>query len=81
MYIASIPGFILAIGMQFAVDSPRWLCKVGRVDDAVEVLRNLWGSSEVAKAIEDFKSVIRNDGAAMETSWLELLEEPHSRGC
>lgn len=29
LYIASVPGFILAFGMQFAVDSPRWLCKVG----------------------------------------------------
>lgn len=29
LYIASIPGFFLILGMQFAVDSPRWLCKVG----------------------------------------------------
>lgn len=29
LYIASIPGFVLILGMQFAVDSPRWLCKVG----------------------------------------------------
>lgn len=28
LYIASVPGFVLALGMQFAVDSPRWLCKV-----------------------------------------------------
>lgn len=28
LYIASVPGFILALGMQFAVESPRWLCKV-----------------------------------------------------
>lgn len=28
LYIAGIPGFVLALGMQFAVDSPRWLCKV-----------------------------------------------------
>lgn len=28
LYIASLPGFILALGMQFAVESPRWLCKV-----------------------------------------------------
>lgn len=27
LYIASVPGFVLAFGMQFAVDSPRWLCK------------------------------------------------------
>ncbi|GJT65176.1 probable plastidic glucose transporter 1 isoform X2 [Tanacetum coccineum] len=29
LYIASVPGFVLALGMQFAVESPRWLCKVG----------------------------------------------------
>lgn len=28
LYIASVPGFVLALGMEFAVDSPRWLCKV-----------------------------------------------------
>ena len=29
LYIATIPGFIVSLGMQFAVESPRWLCKVG----------------------------------------------------
>lgn len=29
LYIATIPGFIISLGMQFAVESPRWLCKVG----------------------------------------------------
>lgn len=28
LYIASIPGFFIAFGMQFAVESPRWLSKV-----------------------------------------------------
>lgn len=28
LYVASMPGFLLALGMQFAVESPRWLCKV-----------------------------------------------------
>lgn len=79
LYIASIPGFVLALGMQFAVDSPRWLCKVGRFDDAKEVINNIWGPREVEKAIEEFQSVIRNDGADLDSSWLELLEEPHSR--
>ncbi|KAL7218886.1 hypothetical protein ACSBR2_012035 [Camellia fascicularis] len=77
LYIASVPGFILSLGMQFAVDSPRWLCKVGRLEDAKEVIRNLWGPSEVNKAIEEFQSVNRNDD--LESRWLELLEQPHSR--
>ncbi|KAL2485371.1 putative plastidic glucose transporter 1 [Abeliophyllum distichum] len=46
LYIASIPGFVLALGMQFAVDSPRWLCKARRFDDAKEVINNIWGPSE-----------------------------------
>ncbi|XP_042494680.1 probable plastidic glucose transporter 1 isoform X2 [Macadamia integrifolia] len=79
LYIASLPAFILTFGMQFAVDSPRWLCKVGRLDDAKTVIRNLWGKSEVDKSIEEFQSVIRNDGSDLESSWLELLEEPHRR--
>ncbi|EEF37061.1 sugar transporter, putative [Ricinus communis] len=79
LYIASVPAFMLSLGMQFAVDSPRWLCKVGRLDDAKSVIHNLWGPSEVETAIEEFQSVIKNDGSDAGSRWLELLEEPHSR--
>ncbi|KAJ9537622.1 hypothetical protein OSB04_030355 [Centaurea solstitialis] len=79
LYIASVPGFILALGMQFAVESPRWLCKAGKLDDAREVISNLWGPSEVERSIEEFQSVLNNDGGDLDSSWSELLEEPHSR--
>ncbi|GLT80853.1 hypothetical protein SLA2020_522650 [Shorea laevis] len=78
-YIASIPGLVIALGMQFAVDSPRWLCKVGSQNAAEEIIRKLWGESEVDKAIEEFKSVIKNDGSDLDSRWLELIVEPHSR--
>ncbi|KAL5571220.1 hypothetical protein UlMin_020817 [Ulmus minor] len=81
LYIASIPGFILIFGMQFAVDSPRWLCKVGRLGDAKAVIQNLWGASQVERAIEEFQAVIKDDGSDVDSRWVELLEEPHSRGC
>lgn len=51
------------------------------LDDAKAVIRNLWGESEVDKAIEEFQSVIKNDGSDLDIQWSELLEEPHSRGC
>ncbi|KAI6672772.1 hypothetical protein NL676_000678 [Syzygium grande] len=79
LYIASVPGFIITLGMQFAVDSPRWLCKVGKVGDAREVISNLWDAAEVDKAIEEFQSVIKSDGSEVDSKWLELLEEPHLR--
>ncbi|KAB1202596.1 putative plastidic glucose transporter 1 [Morella rubra] len=79
LYIASVPGFIVTLGMQFAVDSPRWLCKAGRIDEAKAVIHDLWGASEVEKAIKEFQSVGKNDGSDLNSRWLELLEEPHSR--
>lgn len=81
LYIASIPGILVALGMQFAVDSPRWLCKAGRINDAKTVVRELWGASEVDSAIEEFQSVSKNDGSDLASRWSEILEEPHSRGC
>ncbi|WOH02655.1 hypothetical protein DCAR_0522044 [Daucus carota subsp. sativus] len=79
LYISSLPGFALVTGMQFAVESPRWLCKAGRLDDAELVIRNLWGSSKVEKAMEEFQSVIKTDGGDLHSRWSELLEEPNSK--
>ncbi|XP_059449226.1 probable plastidic glucose transporter 1 isoform X3 [Corylus avellana] len=79
LYIACVPGFILTLGMQYAVDSPRWLCKAGRFDDAKAVINDLWGAAEVEKAVQEFQSVSKNDGNDLNSRWLELLEEPHSR--
>ncbi|KAJ9686521.1 hypothetical protein PVL29_015428 [Vitis rotundifolia] len=79
LYIATIPGFIISLGMQFAVESPRWLCKAGRLNEAKAIIRSLWGVSEVDRAIEEFQAVIKNDGSDLDSNWLELLEEPHSR--
>lgn len=45
------------------------------------MIKNVWGASEVEKAIEDIQAVIKNDGSDLESSWSELLEEPNFRGC
>ncbi|XP_077214734.1 major facilitator superfamily protein isoform X2 [Tasmannia lanceolata] len=79
LYIATVPGFILIFGMQFAVESPRWLCKVGRINDAKTVICNLWGESEVNSSIEEIQSVIRNDGSDRGLGWFELFVKPHNR--
>ncbi|KAH9620983.1 hypothetical protein KSS87_008850 [Heliosperma pusillum] len=77
LYVASIPGFILTIGMQFAVESPRWLCKMGRLDDAKVVVSNLWGPTEVDKAIEEFQSVFTSTEVDTDAKWSELFQEPN----
>ncbi|KAI4319869.1 hypothetical protein MLD38_033417 [Melastoma candidum] len=79
LYFASVPGFALTLGMQFAAESPRWLCKVGRLDDAKQVILALWGPSEVDRAVEEFQSVMKSDRTDAESNWSELLEQPHLR--
>ncbi|VVA98487.1 unnamed protein product [Arabis nemorensis] len=78
-YAASMHGFLLAFGMHFAVESPRWLCKVGRLDDAKVVIKNIWGEFEVEKTVEGFHSVMKNNGSDLDSTWLELLRRPHSQ--
>ncbi|URE19556.1 Sugar transporter [Musa troglodytarum] len=80
LYIACIPGFILIFGMQFAVESPRWLYKVGRVNETKKVIETIWGESEVEKSIEEIQTVINDDVKNQKTSWLELLVEPNKKG-
>ncbi|GJN34078.1 hypothetical protein PR202_gb22716 [Eleusine coracana subsp. coracana] len=77
LYAACVPGVLIVIGMQFAVESPRWLAKVGRFDDARKVVETLWEPSEVDKSMEEIKAVVINDDS--QASWSELLVEPHNR--
>ncbi|XP_048232715.1 probable plastidic glucose transporter 1 isoform X4 [Ricinus communis] len=70
------------VGLGIGVNTvlvPIYISEVGRLDDAKSVIHNLWGPSEVETAIEEFQSVIKNDGSDAGSRWLELLEEPHSR--
>ncbi|CAN6166858.1 unnamed protein product [Urochloa humidicola] len=77
LYSACVPGFLIVVGMQFAVESPRWLAKVGRFDDARKVVESLWEPSEVDKSMEEIKAVVSNDDS--QSSWSDLLVEPHNR--
>lgn len=57
------------------------ILQVGRLSAAKEVIQNLWGETEVERAIEDFQSVTKDAGSDLDSRWWELLQEPHSRGC
>ncbi|KAF3780122.1 putative plastidic glucose transporter 1 [Nymphaea thermarum] len=80
LFIASIPAVIVMFGMQFAVESPRWLCKAGKWDDAKMVVSRIWGESQIDNAMKEIRSVVNLDGSDIEADWLELLQEPHNKG-
>ncbi|WP_213450446.1 MFS transporter [Rhizomonospora bruguierae] len=50
--LAGVPGIVLAVGMMFVPDSPRWPVGHGRRDDARRVLRRLRGTDEVKEELD-----------------------------
>ncbi len=46
--IAAAPAFIQAIGMLFMPESPRWLLKVDRHQQAVDSMRRMFNTDEPA---------------------------------
>ena len=50
------------------------------MDDTKSVIQNLCGPYEVETAIVEFQKVIKNDGSDVGSRWLDLVEEPYSRG-
>ncbi|KAH7447460.1 hypothetical protein KP509_01G108000 [Ceratopteris richardii] len=74
-WIGMIPAVLVILGMEFAVESPRWLSKVGRWAEAENVIRQLWGDSSVESALEELRSAAKLAESAAEISWSELMSK------
>jgi sugar porter (SP) family MFS transporter len=77
LWLAAIPGVALMVGMQFAAESPRWLGKMGRWDEAENVIKNLWGEGEVEVAMEELRAASSNEGEDEDITWSELIQAPY----
>lgn len=76
-WLATIPGVALMAGMQVAAESPRWLGKVGRWDDAETTIEKLWGKAQVDVAMKELRSVSGSRGVDDDVSWSEILSKPY----
>ncbi|KAH7295707.1 hypothetical protein KP509_27G061700 [Ceratopteris richardii] len=52
-WIATMPAALLAIGMEFCSESPRWLFKSSRLADAEHEIERLWGAAYVKCALSE----------------------------
>jgi MFS transporter, SP family, galactose:H+ symporter len=69
--LGAVPGILLAIGMAYLPESPRWLLKSGRETEAANVLTRVHGSADVIAEIADIKADLALERDTI--GWRQLL--------
>lgn len=64
--LAAVPGVALAVGMQFAPYSPRWLAEKGRQDEARDILRKIHRKDEVSAELKEMEKNARKQAGYRE---------------
>ncbi|KAK4765990.1 hypothetical protein SAY87_007632 [Trapa incisa] len=70
--IAVIPSVLLAIGMMFSPESPRWLFQRGRILEAENAIKTLCGKERVSEVMRDLTASTRGT-MEPEAGWLDLF--------
>src|ERR1700691_2059685 len=60
--LAAIPAALLFIGMLFQHESPHWLIRQGREDDARQVLRRLRASGDIDDEVREVREISQLEG-------------------
>jgi len=67
------PALVFTVASLFIPESPRWLCGVGRVQDAQAILERIGGPDYARAEIVGIESAQRSDAALPQSSSRELL--------
>lgn len=72
--IATVPAVLMALGMLFAPESPRWLFKQGKVVEAESAIKTLWGKGKVEEVMIELRA--SSSGSVEEDAgWLDLFSK------
>ncbi|KAH9575063.1 hypothetical protein CY35_01G092500 [Sphagnum magellanicum] len=72
-WISTVPACLLALGMEFCAESPRWLFKQSEWYEAEQELERLWGPSHVKGAMADLVRAEQSHDSGG-TSWHALID-------
>uniref|UniRef100_A0A0D6R2G5 Major facilitator superfamily (MFS) profile domain-containing protein n=1 Tax=Araucaria cunninghamii TaxID=56994 RepID=A0A0D6R2G5_ARACU len=72
--IATVPAVVMALGMIFAPESPRWLFKQGKMAEAESAIKKLWGKGKVEEVMVELRA--SSTGSAEEDAgWFDLFSK------
>lgn len=71
---SALPAIILALGILLMPESPRWLCSVGRRQDAVNALKKLRKNQNIDHELMDIEITLAKEPER--GNWLLLFKKP-----
>ncbi|PKA63545.1 Plastidic glucose transporter 4 [Apostasia shenzhenica] len=70
--IAVIPSVLMALGMFFSPESPRWLVQQGKFSEAEKAVRILYGKERVAEVMHELKAGSQGS-IEQDAGWFDLF--------
>lgn len=71
---SAIPALLFTLGILLMPESPRWLCSVGRREDAIKSLKRLRKNQSIDQELNDIELTISHE--PKRGTWLLLFKKP-----